>query len=213
MPFTSWKTTANLKQYRVAKFKQRRQIFSRPALRAMANIQIGGCTGLSFAWVQRHQKQRGEMPADRIAYLNTDEAWANTDYFAGFFNNTPHHTYADRVAYVAPSALGMRKGGTAIEKDYASFATALRHLDANPGHHIVLMDLNGKGVSTNHFCSLYVDGGKMKFFDPNSGEYLCTSAQRLDFFKALTAQYLTYVSASGAAIAIKFKEVQFHHVG
>ncbi|WP_041599063.1 YopT-type cysteine protease domain-containing protein [Hahella chejuensis] len=213
MSFTSWKTISALKQFRVAKFKQRRQIMTRPLLQQMKNIQVGGCTGLSFSWVQRHQRQRGETPANRIDYLNTDIAWKNTDYFAGYFNNTKHHSYADRIASVAPTSLGMRHGGVVIEKNYDTYGSALQHLSNNPGHHIVMMVLSGKGISTNHVCALYVDADGMKFFDPNSGEYRCTTGKRLDFFKQLTAQYHTYVSSGGVAIDITFKEVQFHHVG
>ncbi len=209
--FTSWKTIYALSRHRVAKYKQRRQLNTRPHLKVLENVQIGGCTGLSFTWVQRHQKNPGETPSQRIEYLNTDQAWTNIDYFAGFFNNIPAGSYAERIEVVAPASVGMQRRGSVSERDYESFATALEHIIANPGYHFVMMCL--KEVPTNHICALWSGVNGVVFFDPNSGEYKVSKGKIQALLKALTAQYATYVSSTGVKTKLTFREIQFHHVG
>ncbi len=209
--FTSWPTISALKKHRVAKYKQRRQIMTRPLLQAMPNIQIGGCTGLSFAWIQRHQKMPSETSSDRIKYLDTDQAWSNVDYFASVFNNLPAKDYATRIAEIAPHSCGMKKGSSVIEKDFSGFSTAIKHLNDNPGYHVVMMCLTP--VKTNHVCGAWSGSGGIVFFDPNSGEYKVTKKQTQDLFKSLVLQYASYVSAKGIKTSIKFSEIQFHHIG
>ncbi|WP_334189586.1 hypothetical protein [Noviherbaspirillum sp.] len=209
--FTSWKTISDLKRFRVAKYKQRRQIKSRPLLATLPEVQIGGCTGLSFGWVQRYRKVPAEVAAKRIDYLNSDQGWRNIDYFAGFFNNLPAASYGERVDVVAPAAVGMRRRGTVTETNYATFGSALTHLYANPGFYIIIMNL--KGMPTNHLCALYAHPDGMIFFDPNSGEYKVPRGRMLDFFLALVRQYATYVTSAGAKVPLSFREIQFHHLG
>jgi hypothetical protein len=208
--FVSWPTISALSKFRVAKYKQRKELKSRPLLEAMPNVQIGGCTGLSFGWTQRIQLNPSETASKRIAYMNTDQAWRNIDYFADVFNNLPARTYGQRVAEIAPHACGMKKGVSASEMDPTTYATAIQHIAAHPGYHMVIMALRGAG--TNHVCAMRA-GGDINFFDPNSGEYKVSPKNLKAFFLALTAQYATYISARGVKLNITFSEVQFHHIG
>ncbi len=209
--FTSWKTISDLKRFRIAKYKQRRQLKTRPLLATLPEVQIGGCTGLSFGWVQRYRKVPAEAAPKRVEYLNSDQGWRNIDYFAGFFNNLRGADYGERVDVVAPAAVGLRRRGTVQETNTATFGAALAHMYANTGFYIVIMCL--RESPTNHLCALYAHPDGMVFFDPNSGEYRVPRGSMLAFFQALVRQYATYVSSTGVRNPLSFREIQFHHIG
>ena len=209
--FTSWPTTPALKRYRVAKFKQRRQILSRRHLRTLEHVQIGGCTGLSFEWISRHRRRPGERPEARVEFLNSDAAWTVINMFANFFNSAGRDVRAERITRVAPNGCNMQCGSHVDEDDFDTFAATLRHFDAHPGYHIVEIRFNQ--LMPNHLCALHVGIGGMTFFEPNSGEYSVAVGDRKAFLLALSAQYATYVSPKGKSTELTFRDVSFYHVG
>jgi len=209
MPFTSWKTIGALTQYRTTKFKQRRQIQTR--FGHLQNVQIGGCTGLSFGWVQRYCRYPAETGASRIAILNTDQYWSNIDYLASVFNsNHAGTTYTGRVSTVTQHALGKSVTGHATQISRTDFSTAIAHFDANPGAHVIVMSLGG--VNTSHLCAAYQGAANLIFFDPNSGEYTVPNASRAAFLGSLHTQYGTYVSAAGTRIALTINSLLICHL-
>jgi hypothetical protein len=208
--FTSWKTSLSLRRFRVAKFKQRRQIQTR--FKHLENVQIGGCTGLSFGWLQHHMREPGHPPAGRIIALDSDRSWVQIDYFAEVFNGTAAPSYQARVDAIAPFALG--QGSCVMQatnETGAMFEDAIKHFDDNPGHHAIIMVL-GK-VDTNHVCAAHQGDTTLRFFDPNSGEYVVGNGQRRTFFQALAQQYGTYVSATGKRININVARWEFFALG
>ncbi len=207
MPFHSWPTIWQLKWYRVAKYKQRRQIMGRPALGAahMPHIQNGACTGLSYAWIRQLRTMPTQGPVARCAALNSDASYTQHNYLASVYNSAAAGaSYPARMATVAHHALGTA-AGAAVNlnvQDFVNFTGLLHHLDTQHGEHLVAMDLNG--VPTNHLCALSQGATHMRFFDPNLGEFRVANANRLAFFRNLVTQYATYVSGGGVAIHITF---------
>ncbi|WP_158070110.1 YopT-type cysteine protease domain-containing protein [Motiliproteus sp. MSK22-1] len=184
---------------------------TRAHLSSLKSVQIGGCTGLSFQWIQRHKRFATEKPTDRIEFLNSDGAWTQIDYFAKQFNSwRTGGTYPERVEKVTPHTLGGQMGEHHQEFNTATFSKTLAHLNNNPGYHIVIMEL--KGANTNHVCALHQDDNKMTFFDPNSGEYSLSSSNRASFLKNLETQYGTYVTSGGKSQSLSFESVHFCHV-
>jgi len=210
-PFTSWKTIFALKRYRVAKFKQRRQIKTRAFLGTLQHVKIGGCTGLCFTWVARHRRWPGEQGGQRIDFMNTDQAWAEINLFAQFFNSAPAlGSHADRIARVAPRGCGMRRGPWIDEQDYRAFGTTLAHFATYRGYHIVEMAFNED--APNHICALHTSIAGLRFFDPNSGEYAVPPGKEAAFLGALTQQYRGYVSPAGETLQLTFKHLYFYHI-
>lgn len=207
MPFTSWPLGWRLSWLRVAKYKQRRQLFTRAHLQTLDNIQIGACTGLSFAWVQRHRRQPTEGAVSRIESINSDGAFDNHNYLAGVFNGPGiggGAGYAGKIATVAQHALGTNAGGIASMSEFnlTTFAGAVHHLTGNPGYHVMVMHISN--FATSHVCALWIGPTHMVFFDPNFGEFKVQLGQIASFFLNLKAQYATYISASGVRTELEF---------
>lgn len=208
--FTSWPTPLALKIHRVAKFKQRRQIKSRAHLAGLAHIQIGGCTGLSFCWIEQRLWYPRVPASVRIARFNTDEAWTRIDQLANRFNQGGLRGAA-RVNAVAPNIPGRRRG-SAIEIDGdGDFSDLRQALDAAPGYYVVELVFKGKSIS--HLCALYNGGMGVEFFDPNSGEYHLLKARAAAFFRNLRAHYARYIAPNGSAAAQEFETVWLFPVG
>lgn len=204
--FTSWATTRALTAYRTTKFKQRRQIMTR--FRHLPHVQVGGCTGLTFGWLQRHRRSPSEGGTARLAVLNTDQHWNHIDYLASVFNSrAAGKSYADRIATVAKHSLGMKAGEMCEHTSAKDFSAVIHHLDNHPGYHAALMVLGG--ANTNHICAAVQRSSDLVFFDPNSGEYTVKNEHREGFFTALYAQYRTYVSSTGARRNITIDKLIF----
>lgn len=205
MPFTSWPLGWRLSWSRVAKYKQRRQLKTRAYLATLDNIQIGACTGLSFAWVQRHRRQPTEGATSRIESINSDGAFANHDYLASIFNGPgTGGGYAGKIATVAQHALGTNAGGIAAISEYnlTTFPGARHHLTAHPGYHVMVMHITN--FATSHVCALWIGPTHMVFFDPNFGEFKVPLAGITAFLLNLKEQYATYISAAGVRTALEF---------
>jgi hypothetical protein len=208
--FTSWPTPLALKVFRVAKFKQRRQIKSRPHLATLPYVQNGGCTGLSFCWIEQRLWYPRVPASVRLARFNTDEAWTRINQLANRFNNSGLGRSA-RVSAVAPNIPG-RGRGTPIPIDGdGDFGDLRRALDAEPGYYVV--ELVFKGRSISHLCALYNGGMGLEFFDPNSGEYLLPKLAVASFFRHLRTHYANYVGADGRAVAQEFETVWLFPIG
>ena len=208
MSFTSWATIGALTKYRTTKFKQRRQVFTR--FKHLENVQIGGCTGLSFGWLQRYFKCPDETGSARIAILNTDQYWINIDYLASIFNSDlKDKKYLDRIKTVTLEALHKTVTAHVFQISKTDFSRAIDHFDSNPGAHMIVLKLV---ASTDHLCAAFQTGTSLIFFDPNSGEYTVPNASRSNFFEALHTQYLTYVQGDGKRSAKTIQNFLICHV-
>jgi hypothetical protein len=208
--FASWRTPLALKMYRVAKFKQRRQIKSRRHLMNLANIQNGGCTGLSFCWVEQRLWYPRVPASVRIARFNTDEAWTRIDQLAHRFNHSGLGP-AQRVNVVAPNIPG-RGRGTPIDIDgQGDFNELSRALDAAPGYHVI--ELAFRNEFLTHLCAIYNGGVRLEFFDPNSGEYHMPALAVAAFFRNLRSHYAKYVTPSGDTRPQVFETLTLYPIG
>lgn len=208
--FTSWPTPMALKMFRVAKFKQRRQIKSRPHMRTLPYIQGGGCTGLSFCWVEQRLWFPRVPASVRIARFNTDEAWNRINQLANRFNNSGL-VGAARVNTVAPNIPGKRRGAAVMIDGDSDFNDLRRTLDTAPGYYAVELVFVDKTVS--HLCALYSGGMGLEFFDPNSGEYYLPKAGTAAFFRNLRSHYATYIDTDGDADPQNFETVLLYPIG
>jgi hypothetical protein len=202
MPFTSWPTIANLAQFRVAKYKQRRVLYTTGRI-SEDSLKVGACTGLSFEWLQMHRKDPTATPASRVGAFKNDSAFDSIAYFAKVFNSTGS-SYEERLKTCGQFSFGRQRDvPVAEERDNVGFATLLKHLKDNPGYHAILMILEFGKNSTNHVCALFQPkGGALTYFDPNSGEYSVLEDRRQYFFQQLVAQYLTYITAAGVVTPV-----------
>lgn len=207
----SWKTSPALKCYRMAKYKQRRQIMTRSFMREFEYVQAGGCTGLAFFWVDRRRKHPAETAADRIASLNTKESWKGIDEFAYSFNKARGDFGVNRIMRVAPHGCGLQCGAWVEETDFVAFQSTLDHLAAWPGFHILEMRFNQ--AVAGHICAMQAGLDGLRFFDPNSGEYVAAPKSEAAFLRLLTAHYKTYVSSTGKTMPLTFLKLCFYHVG
>lgn len=208
--FTSWPTPMALKVFRVAKFKQRRQIKSRPHLKTLPSIQIGGCTGLSVCWIEQRLWFPRVPASVRLARFNTDEAWNRINQLANRFNNSGLRGAA-RVNVVAPNIPGKGRGAfTSIDGD-GDFQDLRKVLEDQPGYYAVELIFKGKTIS--HLCALYSGGMGLEFFDPNSGEYYLPKAGIAAFFRGLRNHYATYIDSDGDADPQNFKTVCLFPIG
>lgn len=209
--YTSWKTKPRLKRFRIVKYKQRSQILTRPNLAVLENVQIGGCTGLSFGWIRRTRAAPHETPAQRLGYLDTDQSWRVIDVFAKYFNEQWGPNYAARVTRTSLHGCGLSYQSGVTETNFLTYGTALPHIRANDGFHVLVLRFLELGPS--HVCALYADTQGMRFFDPNSGEYYVGTNDQLEFFRALTEQYADYVAPNGVQASKTFSSVEVHHLG
>lgn len=209
--FTSWPTTWNLSWHRTAKYKQRRQIFSREHLKGLPNIQSGACVGLSFAWIVRHTSRPLEAAGLRCQSLNPNCAYDQHNNVSGIFNRGGH-TYLLRVQAAATRVLGT-VAANVIEVDEVNFVTfnaVLGHLNAHPGYHVVNMQFPES--PTGHLIALHQGATHLVVFDPNSGEYRIANADRQAFFLALKRQYLTYVKSNGEAMPLTISDFDIFYL-
>ncbi len=208
--FTSWPTPLSLKVFRVAKFKQRRQIKSRPHLATLQHIQIGGCTGLSCCWIEQRLWYPRVPASVRLARFNTDEAWSRINQLANRFNNSGL-LRAEQVNVVAPNIPGKGRGAEIQIDGDGDFRDLRRALDAEPGYYLV--ELVFKGSRISHLCALYNGGTGLEFFDPNSGEYALPKVAVAAFFRNLRSHYANYVAPNGQSVAQEFQTVYLFPIG
>jgi hypothetical protein len=208
--FTSWPTPLALKLFRVAKFKQRRQLKSRPHLATLPYVQGGGCTGLSFCWIEQRLWYPRVPASVRLARFNTDEAWTRIDQLANRFNNSGLGRAA-RVDAVAPNIPGKARGAAIPIDGDGDFQELRQVLAAEPGYYVV--ELVFKAGRISHLCALYSGGMGLEFFDPNSGEYVLPKAAAAGFFRNLRAHYANYIGADGARTPQEFDTVWLFPIG
>jgi hypothetical protein len=199
-----------LKMHRVAKFKQRREIKSRRYLATLAHIQQGGCTGLSVCWIEQHLTFPSMPATMRIARFNNDYAWNRINQLADRFNNRALGRL-ERVHGVAPN-ISNRSHGVAVYIDGDSDFKDLREtLIGTCGYYMV--ELVFKKGTINHMCALYAGGQRMKFFDPNSGEYVVNNVDIARFFRKLRGHYAGYIAADGTAKPQEFDVIWLYPLG
>ena len=207
-PFTSWGLGWKLSWVRVAKYKQRRQLYGRFADKlkqggALDALKNGACTALSFAWITSHKANPKQAPVDRLESFNSDADFLNHQATAKYFN-THGGTYAARVALAANHTLGTVRADVVnmTEANMATFNGAVAHLDKYPGYHMVLMDITN--FATNHVFAVYANDDEMIVFDPNFGEFTVANANRGAFFVNLKSQYETYVNKDNVKTKLEF---------
>lgn len=197
--FASWPTPLALKIHRVAKFKQRRQILSRPHLATLPHIAAGGCTGLCACWIERRLQNPAEPAIARLASLNTDASWTRIDDLSRRFNQGTDRS--DRAHGIMPNVPGKYRVAAIYIDGEGDFKDLAKKLDEWPGYYVI--ELSFKAGDINHLCALYNDGTRVHFFDPNSGEYVLPQALVTGFFRKLRTHYANYVSPGGGREARK----------
>lgn len=208
--FSSWPTPVALKIYRVAKFKQRRQVKSRRHLMNLANIQNGGCTGLSFCWIEQRLWYPRVPAGVRIARFNTDAAWTRIDQLAHRFNHTGLGP-AERVNVTAPNIPGRRRGAPVAIDGQGDFGDLRLALDAAPGYYV--LELAFRDQDLTHLCALYNGGAGLEFFDPNAGEYHVPTLAMAAFFRNLRGHYAKYVAPGGETRPQVFETLSLYPIG
>lgn len=208
--FSSWPTPLSLKLFRVAKFKQRRQLKSRPHLATLPYVQGGGCTGLSFCWIEQRLWYPRVPASVRMARFNTDEAWTRINQLANRFNNSGLRRAA-RVDAVAPNIPGRARGAALAVDGDGDFQELRQMLSSQPGYYVV--ELVFKAGSISHLCALYSGGTGLEFFDPNSGEYALPKAVAPLFFRNLRTHYANYIGVDGAKVPQVFDTVWLFPIG
>jgi hypothetical protein len=109
----------------------------------------------------------------------------------GTFNSTGN-TYAERVGSHAQRHLRRPLRAGEVVEDFNALPA---YLDARLGYHVFKFDLPESDI--DHLCAAHQDASRLTFFDPNSGEYWVENQRRVEFFKAMVAQYKTYIRADG----------------
>ena len=200
-----------LKIFRKAKFKQRRQIKSRAHLATLPHIERGGCTGLSACWVERRLLNPTELAGARLASFNDDASWTRINDMARRFNGCTGGR-AVRVHAIMPNIPGKEHGDAITINGQGDFQDLSSKLAESPGYYAI--ELTFKNGLINHLCVFYYGGGRLHFFDPNSGEYQVPQSMVNIFFRTLRTHYANYVSSDdGSKIKQEFESLYLIPIG
>ena len=205
--FTSWGLNWMISHARVAKYKQRRQIYTRGFDVDYPGLAIGACTALSTAWIKSHQANPGQAPSERLDSFNSDADYAVHNIVAGKFNGERgSSSQAERIAKFSVDAFGAKQQDvvdkTHTQASLSEFSALLTFLDANPGYYMVMLEITNHG--TSHVCAMYAGKNEMRFFDPNFGEFQRKNGDRGAFFVRLREQYEGYVLSDGTKKKLEF---------
>jgi hypothetical protein len=207
--FKSWGLHWMISRSRVAKYKQRRELFTRGFDEKYPKLAIGACTALSTAWIKAHRAHPAQQPVERVSSFNSDSSFAEHNSVATTFNDkTPGTTYGARIANFSVGAFGANAetvaGQTHTQNSLDEFTALLTFLDANPGYYMVMMEITNN--KTGHVCALHATAKSMRLFDPNFGEFERSNGDRGGFFVRLKEQYEDYVGLDGKPKKLEFKK-------
>lgn len=198
--FKSWATIDDLRRYRVAKYKQRRQLnhtFERGVKFFNENDALakGACTALCRDWIMNGM---GGTPETRLSNLIGQTYFAGAVAFATAMNRGGADGYERTQLEFAIREIGKTRAAYIVENNFGTFENLRPHLIGHDGHHMMFMKFVPTArIRTGHVVAAYTHGGIMNFFDPNSGEYQVglNDGALTTFFRALVRQYETYVFA------------------
>lgn len=188
---TSWKTISSLRTLRVAKYKQRDQLYKSGEIKDK-DVSVGACTGLSFYWVKYHHLNPREEPKSRLSHLLPGDNFEGIKAIARRMNSELSMVdYPGKIRDVAVKALGSKDNPITYR-----LGNTLELSDVNGGapYGVVYMVLNG---NTNHMCAFHSGTDRLTWFDPNFGEFSVPSGNATQFLKSIPDQYKTYVTANG----------------
>jgi len=196
--FTSWSLGWRIGRYRVAKYKQRRQLQTRAGMDFLEALADGACTALTLAWIGAHRANPLQTAGTRIESFNSDADFFRHNRTAASYNAV-QGSHAARVEAAAPGDIANRH---LTEADLTTFSATLARLTARPGYYIVTMEITN--YPTSHVCALFADASGLVLFDPNFGEFKVQASNRAAFFLLLRKQYETYVSKDGVKTKLAF---------
>lgn len=191
---TSWKTISSLKTLRVAKYKQRKQLYKSGEIKDQ-DVSVGACTGLSFYWVKYHHLNPHEEPASRLSHLLPGDNFEGIKAIARRMNSELKSVdYPQKIRDVAVKALGS-KDNQIIHR----IGARLTFSDVSRGgpYGVVYMVLRHSEGNTNHMCAFHRGADRLTWFDPNFGEFSVPIGNASQFLNNIPDQYETYVTATG----------------
>ncbi len=213
----SWGLGWKLKWSRVAKYKQRRQLFSRVGMDKHTKLKAGACTALSTSWIMSHKCNPLQKPKDRVESFNSDVDFINHNITAEAFNSSPGEDideadkWAKRIKYFAVAVMKANEAEVGLRTKkipypLLDFDQAIKFLDVKKGYFFLMMPITNN--STSHVCALYAGSEKMDFFDPNFGEFEIKKSDRQAFFFNLGKQYETFIHSKSVKASEGVKKVE-----
>ncbi|MGE7990120.1 YopT-type cysteine protease domain-containing protein [Pseudomonas sp. NPDC089554] len=197
---------------RAAKFKQRTHVENNALDR-----ESGVCAGAALMWLKQLLEQPAESPEQRIASISDSERWFEMKRMHGEFNTVRHGTYMDRLRIGIPNVCMRQTGREKTATGRQGVEELVTFIDeTQPSHYAmdfsfdVPAGMNEDDVST-HTCAFYVANNRMRFFDPNFGEFEVNGNIK-SFLLKLHEQYRTYVSRKGVRVDLVIAEMRLIQV-
>lgn len=208
MPVVSWGLSWKMKLDRVAKFKQRTHVENNAI-----DPEAGVCAGAALMWLKQLLDQPAESADQRIAYIADSDRWPDMKRMHGTFNSLRHGTYMDRLRAGVPNVCMRQTGGEVTRSGRQGVEELVTFIEqTQPSHYVmdfsfeVPPGMDEEDMST-HTCAFYVANSRMRFFDPNFGEFEVKGSIK-SFLLRLHDQYRTYLSRKGVRIDLVIGEMR-----